>query len=57
MINLKTIKPDIRYLEDMKSVIYDKKWLKTAPNRELYYMYRDVAENEKDFMKIIQNNL
>ena len=34
--------PDIRHLYDMKSVLYDKKWLKTAPNLELYYMYRGV---------------
>lgn len=35
-------KPDIRYLYDMKEVIYDKQWLKTAPNLELYYMYRGI---------------
>jgi len=28
----------------MKEVIYDKEWLKTAPNAELYYMYRSVKE-------------
>jgi glucose-6-phosphate isomerase len=56
-MNLNKLKPDIRYLEDMKSVIYDKEWLKTAPNLELYYMYRDLAENENDFAKIIKNNL
>jgi len=33
-------KPDIRYLNDMRKVICDQKWLKTAPNLELYYMYR-----------------
>ncbi len=33
-------RPDIRYLNDMRDVIYDKEWLKTAPNLELYYMYR-----------------
>jgi len=38
-----SIKPDIRYLNDMKEVIYDRQWLKTAPeNLELYYMYRGV---------------
>ena len=56
-MNLNKLQPDVRYLEDMKSVIYDKEWLKTAPNTELYYMYRDLAENEKDFMKIVKNNL
>jgi len=39
-------KPDIRYLNDMKDVIYDKEWFKTAPNLELYYMYRGI-KNEK----------
>lgn len=34
------INPDIRYLKDIEGVVYDKKWLKTAPNIELYYMYR-----------------
>ena len=35
-IKPKVKKPDIRYLNDMREVIYDKKWLKTAPNLELY---------------------
>jgi len=43
-IDLKNIKPDIRHLNDMREVIYDKKWLKTAPNLELYYMYRALKE-------------
>lgn len=33
---------DIRYLYDIKNVLYDKKWLKTAENIPLYYMYRGV---------------
>ena len=37
-------KPDIRYLYDMKNVLYDQKWLKTAPNFELYYMYRGLKK-------------
>jgi len=43
-MNLKDKKPDIRYLNDMKEVIYDKKWLKTAPNLVLYYMYRGIKK-------------
>lgn len=43
-LNPKDKKPDIRYLNDMKEVIYDKKWLKTAPNLELYYMYRGIKK-------------
>lgn len=35
---------EIRYLYDMKEVIYDKKWLKTAPNLEVYYIYRGLKE-------------
>lgn len=40
-------KPDIRFLYDMKEVVCDKKWLKTAPNFELYYMYRGVKTKGK----------
>ncbi len=45
-IDLKNRKPDVRYLNDMQKVIYDKKWLKTAPNLELYYMYRGVKKKD-----------
>jgi len=37
-------KPNIRYLYDIKEVLYDKDWLKKAPNLELYYMYRGIKE-------------
>lgn len=43
-IDLKNIKPDVRHLDDIRDVIYDKEWLKTAPNLELYYMYRGLKE-------------
>jgi len=56
-MNLNKLKPDIRYLNDLKDVVYDKEWLKTAPNLELYYMYRDLAETETDFMEIIKHDL
>lgn len=39
-INLKSRRPDIRFLNGVKSVLYDQKWAKKAPNLELYYMYR-----------------
>jgi len=43
---LKNIKPGIRYLNDIKDVLYDKKWAKGAKNFELYYMYRGIkSEN------------
>jgi len=39
-INLKSKKPDIRFLKEMKEVLYDQKWAKKTVNFELYYMYR-----------------
>jgi len=39
--------PDIRYLYDMKEVLFDQNWANTAPNFELYYMHRGVkVEND-----------
>lgn len=40
------IKPDIRYLYDIKEIIYDKKWLKNAPNFEIYYMSRGMKKEK-----------
>ena len=45
-IDLKNKEPDIRHLYDMSSVIYDKEWLKNAPNMDLYYMYRGVKQKD-----------
>lgn len=33
-------KPEIRYLNDIKKVLYDQKWAEKTPDFELYYMYR-----------------
>jgi len=41
---LKNKTPDIRYLYDMKKILYDKEWAKTAKNLEVYYMYRGLKE-------------
>jgi len=39
------MKPQTRLLKEMKGVVYDQKWLKTAdPNLELYYVYRGVKK-------------
>jgi len=46
-MEIKSTKPDVRLLYDIEKVVYDKKWLKTAKNLELYYMYRGV-KNKKD---------
>jgi len=46
-MNLENIKPDIRHLKDMKNVVYDQEWFKTAPeDLELYYMYRGLKEKD-----------
>ncbi|MEM2924490.1 MAG: glucose-6-phosphate isomerase family protein [Methanocellales archaeon] len=44
----RVFKPEVRKLYDMKEVIFDREWLKTAPNLELYYMYRDLTLSKKD---------
>jgi glucose-6-phosphate isomerase len=38
------MKPEIRYLNDMREVLCDKKWAKKAPNFELYYVYRGITK-------------
>lgn len=37
-------KPEIRYLSDLKNVLYDQRWLKKAKNFGLYYIYRGTKE-------------
>ncbi|MCX6760575.1 MAG: glucose-6-phosphate isomerase [Candidatus Nealsonbacteria bacterium] len=40
---IKKVEPDIRRLKDMKDVIFDKEWYKTAdPELPIYYMYRGI---------------
>ena len=38
------IKPGIRYLNDMKEVLYDQKWTKTAQNFGVYYVWRGLKK-------------
>lgn len=45
--NLTNITPDIRKLNDMKAVVCDQKWLKTAQDSELYYMYRGLEKKDE----------
>lgn len=45
--NLKDLSPDIRSVQAMGTVLYDKEWLKTADkNMALYYMYRGLKERQ-----------
>ncbi len=45
-MELKNKTPDVRYLNDMKDILYDKQWAETAGNLELYYMYRQLTEKD-----------
>jgi glucose-6-phosphate isomerase len=45
-IDLTNLTPDVRKLSDMKNVIYDQEWLKTAPDSDIYYMYRNLKEDD-----------
>ncbi|MCD6402341.1 glucose-6-phosphate isomerase, partial [bacterium] len=45
-MEIKGIKPKIRYLGDMKEVLFDKKWAEKKENLEVYYMYRGVEERD-----------
>src|SRR4030042_4360623 len=49
--------PDIRFLHDMKDFVYDEKWFASAPNLEVYYMYRGLAKDENDKKIMAENNL
>lgn len=51
------VTPDVRKLSDMRDVIYDIDWLKTAPDVDLYYMYRDLALSKQDRSIILDNHL
>ncbi|MFH1461208.1 MAG: glucose-6-phosphate isomerase family protein [Patescibacteria group bacterium] len=51
-INLEKIKPQIRYLAEMKDLLFDQAWVQTAPDLKLYFMYRDLAKNKQDQTKI-----
>lgn len=46
MPKVQNSKPDVRYLDDMRGVLYDQKWAKRAPNFPLYYMYRGIKKKD-----------
>jgi len=43
--DLSKIKPDIRKLNDMREVLYDKDFAKKSGDMDLYYMYRGLKQN------------
>ncbi|MFH1611739.1 MAG: glucose-6-phosphate isomerase family protein [bacterium] len=55
-MNILNINPQIRHLYDMKEVVFDKEWLQTAPNIDLYYMYRNLSENTEDKAKLTEQD-
>ncbi|MFH1671563.1 MAG: glucose-6-phosphate isomerase family protein [Candidatus Portnoybacteria bacterium] len=56
-MDLTKLIPDIRHLSEMKELLYDQEWAKTAPDSELYLMYRDLSGNPEDKEKINQSGL
>lgn len=44
-IDVKNVQPSVRRVDEMKKTFFDQEWAKTAPNLDLYYMYRGVEEN------------
>lgn len=53
----KSVNPGIRKLSEMRDVIYDIEWLKTAQDMELYYMYRDLSLGRQDHSIMLDNSL
>jgi glucose-6-phosphate isomerase len=44
--------PSVRFVEDMKEVVLDREWAEKNKAQPLYFMYRDLAENEAEAGKI-----
>lgn len=58
MFDLKNIQPSVRRLKEMANLVFDRDWLKTAsPETELYFVWRNVAQNDKEREKIAQAGL
>jgi len=50
---------DVRKLHDMEDVVFDQEWFEETVerNRDVYYMFRDLAKSDSDFEKIKANHL
>jgi len=44
--DLSKLTPDIRWVDDMRVVLFDQNFVKSAPNSELYYMYRGLEKKD-----------
>ncbi|MCQ6963192.1 glucose-6-phosphate isomerase family protein [Methanolobus chelungpuianus] len=49
--------PDVRMLYDMDEVLFDREWLRSAENMELYYMYRNLYRSSSEHEIISKHNL
>jgi len=45
--DLTKLTPDVRKLSDMRSVVADQEWLKSAEDSDLYFMYRGLEMKDK----------
>ena len=51
------IEPDIRRLYDLRDVAFDTAWFEGAPDRDAYYMYRDLSLTPTDAEIIARHRL
>ena len=51
------VAPDVRRLSDIKEVVYDREFLASSKDLDLYYMYRDLALSRKDREAMQKENL
>src|SRR3989338_4686471 len=51
------VEPVVRKLIDLKDVVFDRIWFRTARDRNLYFMYRDLWASEDDRKLIESANL
>ncbi|MGP8010896.1 MAG: glucose-6-phosphate isomerase family protein, partial [Halobacteriota archaeon] len=51
------IEPDVRRLYDLRDVAFDSAWFEAAPDRDAYYMYRDLALSLTDAEAITRHQL
>ncbi len=46
----------IRYLSEMKDVLYDQKWAKNAPDFQVYYVWRGLKPGQSPFRNLREEN-
>lgn len=54
------VKPSIKFVKELAAVLYDKKWLKKAPNFPVYYVWRGLKNDGDlrfDLTKIVTKTL